>query len=106
MNEQHQEDSNEDEDGESEDGGNRLDEESEDEELQDKSDTCDVNANENYLQGKYDDDNPQFTFTPKGNIKMVNNIQLYCMSYFSIQVSYGHRFHIITLFLFIICRYW
>ena len=31
MNEQHQEDSNEDEDGESEDGGNRLDEEYENE---------------------------------------------------------------------------
>ena len=84
MDEQHQEDSNEDEDGESEDGGNRLDEEYEDEELEQKSQTRDVNPDENYLHVEDDDDNSRFTSTPKGNIKMVKNIQLYLISYFSI----------------------
>ena len=41
-----------------------------------KSQTRDVNPDENYLQGEDDDDNPQFTSTPKGNIKMVKKYSI------------------------------
>ena len=79
MDEDHQEECNDDEDTEIEDGWNRLGEDENEEESDEQSETCDVNPDENYLQAEDDDDNPQFTSTPKGNINVLKNIKLYCI---------------------------
>ena len=75
MDEDHQEESNDDEDTEIKDGRNRLEEDENEEESEGQSETCDVNPDENYLQAEDDDDNPQFTSTPKGNINVLKNIK-------------------------------
>ena len=78
MDEEHLEKSNDYEDGEIEDEGNRLEEYENEEESEEQSETSDINPDENYLQGEDDDDKPQFTSTPKGTINTFGkNIKFY-----------------------------
>ena len=74
VDEDYQKESNDDEDMEIKDGWNRLEEDENEEESEGQSETCDVNPDENYLQAEDDDDNPQFTSTPKGNNNVLKKL--------------------------------